>query len=209
MVERGYWFALKRMTSFISNFILGIALALPLGPVTLEILNRGLKGGLKKSLWVVVGTMLAELTYFSMVLLGINKIAESFIVQNVLGLLGVGFLFYLGHGNVKEFFNKKESKAKEKERNPFASGFLITFLSPLNFFMWAGIIALAMNSNPSFFVISGILWGILFSYICVALVGSFGQKFMNKKRIKYVSLVAGIFLIFYGLKMFWNIFIVG
>ncbi len=197
------------MTSFISNFILGIALALPLGPVTLEILNRGLKGGLKKSLWVVVGTMLAELTYFSMVLLGLNKIAESFIIQNVLGLLGVGFLFYLGYGNVKEFFNKKENKTKSKERNPFASGFLITFLSPLNFFMWAGIIALAMNSNPSFFVVSGILWGILFSYICVALVGSFGQKFMNKKRIKYVSLIAGIFLIFYGLKMFWDIFIIG
>jgi threonine/homoserine/homoserine lactone efflux protein len=197
------------MTSFISNFILGIALALPLGPVTLEILNRGLKGGLKKSLLVVAGTMLAELTYFSMVLLGMNKVAESFIVQNVLGLLGVGFLFYLGYGNVKEFFNKKESKTKTKERNPFASGFLITFLSPLNFFMWAGIIALVMNANPSFFVISGILWGILFSYLCVSLVGSFGQRFMNKKRIKYVSLVAGLFLIFYGLKMFWNIFIVG
>jgi threonine/homoserine/homoserine lactone efflux protein len=197
------------MTSFISNFILGIALALPLGPVTLEILNRGLKGGLEKSLWVVVGTMLAELTYFSMVLLGLNKIAESFIIQNVLGLLGVGFLFYLGYGNVKEFLNKKESKTKSKERSPFASGFLITFLFPLNFFMWAGIIALAMNSNPSFFVVSGILWWILFSYVCVALVGSFGQKFMNKKRIKYVSLVAGIFLIFYGLKMFLDIFIVG
>jgi threonine/homoserine/homoserine lactone efflux protein len=195
------------MTSFVSNFILGIALALPLGPVTLEILNRGLKGGLKKSLWVVVGTMLAELIYFSMILLGLDKIAESFFVQNVLGLFGVGFLFYLGYGNVKEFFNKKESERKNKERSPFASGFLITFLSPLNFFMWAGIIALAMNSNPSFFAVSGILWGILISYIFVALVGSFGQNFMNKKRKKYVSLIAGIFLIVYGIKMFWEIFI--
>lgn len=197
------------MTSFITNLILGIVLALSPGPVVLEILNRGLKGGLRKSLLVVAGTLVAESIYFSMVFFGLSQWVEGEIAQLALGLLGIGFLLYIGYGNVKEFFNKKETKFDGAKRNPFASGFLITFLYPLNVFMWAGIISVAMKSSPSFFVISGILWGLLVSYICVALVGSFGQKFMNNKRIKYVSLVAGILLIFYGLKLFWDFFIVG
>lgn len=195
------------MTSFISNFILGIALALPLGPVTLETLNRGLKGGLKKSLLVVAGTMLAELIYFSLVFFGLSRFAESFIVQNVLGLIGIGFLFYLGVGSIQEFFDKNLKEIENPKRHPFTAGFLITFLYPLNIFMWAGIISVAMNTSPSFLVISGILWGILFSYVFVALIGNFGKKFMNQSKIKYVSLIVGIFLIFYGLRMFWNIFI--
>ena len=32
---------------------------------------------------------------------------------------------------------------------------------------------------------------------------------MTQKRTKYISLIAGLFLIFYGLKMFWSIFIAG
>lgn len=195
------------MASFISNLVLGIALALPLGPVTLEILNRGLRGGLKKSMYVVAGTMLAELIYFSMVFAGLNRVAESFVVQNVLGLFGVGFLFYLGIGNVKEFFKTELKEIEDPKKHPFTAGFLITFLSPLNFFMWAGIIAVAMNASPSFFAISGVLWGILFAYVMVSVVGTFGKKFMTQKRTKYVSLIAGLFLIFYGLKMFWSIFI--
>jgi len=193
------------MVSFISNFILGIALALPLGPVTLEILNRGLKNGPKNSLLFVAGAMLAELIYFSIVFFGLNEIAESFFVQNILGFMGVGFLIYLGIGNLKEFFSKKKKESENNNKNPFLAGFLITFLSPLNLFMWAGIIAVAMNSNPSLFTISGILWGILISYIVVSLIGSFGKKVMNKKRIKYISLIAGLFLIFYGFKMLFNI----
>ncbi|MBC8435179.1 LysE family transporter [archaeon] len=196
------------MTSFISNFILGIALALPLGPVTLETLNRGLKGGLRKSLWVVAGTMLAELIYFSLVFFGLSKIAETFIVQNVLGGVGVVFLIYLGIGNIKDYFDKSLKEIEDPKRHPFFAGFLITFLYPLNVFLWAGIIAVAMNSSPSFVVTSGVLWGVLTAYLIVAVVGSFGKKFMNQKRVKYVSLIAGIFLIFYGLKMFWNIFII-
>jgi threonine/homoserine/homoserine lactone efflux protein len=192
------------MVSFISNFLLGIALALPLGPVTLEILNRGLKSGIKSSLLVVAGTMLAELTYFSMVLLGLNKIAESFFVQNVLGFAGVGFLVYLGTSNIIEFFNKNTKKLENGKKNPFLTGFLITFLSPVNFFMWVGIIAISMNANPSLLVISGILWGILISYLIVSLIGSIGRNFINDKKIKYVSLIAGLFLIFYGLKMLFD-----
>ena len=143
--------------------------------------------------------------YFSIVFFGLNEIAESFFVQNILGFVGVGFLIYLGIGNIKKFFDKESKELKKKEKNPFLSGFLITFLSPLNLFMWAGIIAIEMNANLNLFAISGILLGILISYIVVSLIGSFGKKFMNEKRIKYVSLAAGLFLIFYGFKMLFNI----
>lgn len=191
---------------FIENLILGIALALPLGPITLEILNRGLKEGWKSSFLAVCGTITAELVYFTIVYLGVYKFAQSFLVRVVLGSLGVLFILYLAASNIADFFIKNKSAENKFKLSPFITAFNITFFNPLNLFMWIGIISLSIAKDPRFITTSGILIGILFSYVLVASVAGFGKKIINDKNKKYVSLIAGIFLIYYSILTIINLF---
>jgi threonine/homoserine/homoserine lactone efflux protein len=193
------------MVNFIDNFILGIALALPLGPVTLEILRRGIKQGLFESLKTVGGVLSAELIYFVVVYFGFINFVESNLVKVSLGFFGVGFLFYLGQGSIKDFFKSGETQNGLINKNSFFAGFLITFLNPLNIFMWIGIIGGSLVQNSSFLISSGVLVGVLDSYLVVAIFSQAGRKVVSEKNMKYVSLIAGLFMIFYGLKLFFNI----
>lgn len=195
------------MENFLNNIILGISLTLPLGPVTLEILRRGIQLNLKESLKTAAGAFAGELTYFSIVYFGLGKFAETFFVKTILGSLGILILLYLGIINIKDYFSKKQSKEETIiNKNSILAGYLITVINPLNFFMWAGIIGGAFAKNISFFENSGILVGILSSLITIALFSQLGQSLKKKNKIKYVSLFAGLFLTFYGIKLFFEIF---
>lgn len=196
------------MVTFFDNFILGIALALPLGPVTLEILRRGLKNGFYDSLKTMSGAFSAELTYFTLVYLGLARFSESFIVKVVLGFLGVFFLLYLGFENILDFFRKSSAiRKKDISKNSFVAGYLITFLNPSNFFMWAGIIGGFFAQNTSLLVSSGVLLGIFISLFSVAVLSKVGNNFLDKSKMRYISLIAGMFLAYYGLRLLYKLII--
>jgi len=194
------------MVQFIDNFILGIALTLPLGPITLEIVRRGLKQGFLESVKSAGGAFSAELAFFVIVYVGLVKFSESFFIEFVLGFFGVAFLLYIGYDNLRDFLKKNDNVGENRlYGNSFVSGFLITFLNPLNLFMWVGIIGGFFAQNNSLFVSSGVLLGILLSLFIVTVFSKFGRKLLSKNNMKYVSLIAGLFLIFYGLRLLYNI----
>lgn len=196
------------MITFLENFILGITLTLPLGPVTLEILKRGLRSGYIQAALTGLGSFTAELVFFAIMYFGLAEFSESIIVKYVLGTLGVLFLLYLGYINIKDFFNnKKDLENKSFRKSSFIAGFLITFLNPLNFFMWAGIIGGSIAQNKSFLVNLGIMLGIFVSYVIISGLTIFGKKIIKDNVLKYVSLAAGLFLVFYALKLAYEIFL--
>ena len=119
------------MVTFIENLILGMTLTLPLGPVTLEILRKGIKSGYWQAALTGLGAFIAELVFFWLMYLGFAEFSESLIVKYVLGTLGVLFLLYLGYDNIKELFSKEKQNEKELRNSSFVAGFLITFLNPL------------------------------------------------------------------------------
>jgi len=185
------------MVTFIQNLILGIALAFPLGPITLEILRRGMQLNFWESLKTAMGSFSGELTYFIIVFLGLANLSNFLSVKIGLGILGIGFIGYLSAGNIADFINKVDHEKRKLSGNSFTTGYLVTFLNPMNFFMWAGIIGGFFAQNTSLMVSSGVLFGIfpsLFAYSFFSL----GKKFLNKGVLRYVSLIAGLFLAYYG-----------
>jgi threonine/homoserine/homoserine lactone efflux protein len=194
------------MVTFLENLILGITLTLPLGPVTLEVFRRGVKQGYLQSLICGLGAFTAELVYFSIIYLGLAKFSESVIVKYVLGTLGILFLLYLGYDAIKDFFAKQKNE-KELKGSSFASGFFITFFNPINFFMWAGIIGASVSQDKTILINSGILLGILLSYLIISGLSIFGKKIFKNNLMKWFSLIAGLFLIGYAIKLAFDIFL--
>lgn len=195
------------MSLFLENILLGFFLAIVLGPVTVEIINRGLKEGFKSSALAVMGTMTAELIYFCLVFFGIYKFAQGIIFQTILAVLGILFILFLAAWNIVEFIYYEKSKKELKRVNPFISAFNITFFYPVNVFLWAGIIALSVSKDPSFLTSSGIIIGLILAYSLVCLSASLGKRLVGDKGARWVSLVSGLFLVYYGIKMTLDIFI--
>jgi len=194
------------MTGFIDTFVLGIALTLPIGPVMFEILKRGLKNGFLDSIKTVGGVFSAELTYFVIVYFGLSGFSEYYVVKVGLGFLGIGFLLYLGFDNVMDYFRSgNDGLGKGLSGNSFVAGYLITFLNPLNFFMWVGIIGSFFANGLSLFISSGVLLGIFLSLLVPVIISRVARGFLNRENMRYVSLAAGLFLIYYGLKLLWDV----
>lgn len=189
------------MVDFIANAILGLMLSIPLGPLTVEVFKRGITGGIKPSLITIAGAVLAEIIYFSLILFGLGFLKNSPFFTLMLGFFGVAFLCYLGYANLKNglFFTKFEGKLCKG--NGFIVGFLVTFLNPVNFFMWAGIIAANFAKNPSIFVASGVLVGIFSWFLFISFLAGFAKKVISDKIFRIFYFVAGLFLVYYGFKM--------
>ena len=194
------------MMTFIDNFILGIALTVPLGSITIEILRRGLNHGLPGAIKSAFGAFSAELAYFAIIYLGLARFSESFFIKIILGLFGILFLFYLAYENIDNFFSKRKCISKAGlQKYAFAYGFYITLFNPLNFFMWAGIIGSFFAQNTSLFTSSGVLFGIFLSLGGIVIISNIGRTFIKEKNMRYVSLIVGVFFIFYGSRLLYNL----
>jgi threonine/homoserine/homoserine lactone efflux protein len=195
------------MVTFIDNLLLGAALSIPMGPANLLIIKNGLSKGFLESLKTATGGFCAELTYFTLVFLGISRFADLMITKIGLGSLGVLFLLKIGYDCLKDFLiPKKISEQSKAYKNPFIAGYLAMFLNPINFFMWAGIIGASFAQGGSFITATGVLLGIFIVLMSFVIVSGFGSKVINEKRMRFVSLISGLFIIFYGLRLLHNIF---
>lgn len=195
------------MVSLIENFILGLTLTLTLGPATIEILKRGITKGIRSSIAVSIGILSAEMLYFFIVYLGISHISDIPYTDIFLGILGSIFLFYLAVENIRcykrEDINLHET---EKRSNDTISGFLIAFLNPLNLFMWIGIIGSFMSVDASFVESIGVIFGIILGLMIYIAASVIGKRLFTKRHLRYVFLVSGLFLSYYGCKIAYEIF---
>jgi threonine/homoserine/homoserine lactone efflux protein len=189
------------MITFIDTLVLGISLTLPPGPVTLEIFTRGVHQGWRSALSTILGAFLAELLFFSAVYGGIVRFFQFDGMRQVLGCAGVLFLWYLAYQHIRESFRKGTAEPVVLVGSGALSGFLITFFNPSNIILWVGIISGFFAAESTLFTSSGILVGILGSFLFVATVSLLGRQIFRMEYMRYISAVAGCCFFYFGLKL--------
>ena len=188
----------------------GIILSAVLGPVSLEMVKRGLIGGFWPSFNLRLGgaignTVCLFLTYF-----GLSHFLKNETFTFVLTIFSCTLLLYLAtkaifYSNVK----KKESNLKGE--NSLFLGFNLALFNPVAFALWPSIISsnLQYTDSPNFgffiahlLVIVGILtYGAGLS-ACVSVLRT---KF-NPKYLGVISKMSGIFLLFFAYKTLKQLF---
>jgi threonine/homoserine/homoserine lactone efflux protein len=195
--------------SLIQNILLGLTLAAPIGPVNLEIIKRGLNSGFKQAFLTGAGAMSADTTYLTLIFFGLTAFLNIAFMKIFLGIAGSIILIYLGALSVKEFFRTAKNNNKTAQRlfkSSFATGYVLAISSPMTIVWWTGVFGalLASQTNSptnlsAFFSCLFILLGCFLWVFSLAAALHFGKKFINEKTTKFISLVAGIFLIGFGL----------
>lgn len=147
------------ITQYITFIISVTAIVYLPGPGVLLTSAYSLEFGFRKSLWVAIGCVFANLIHWIIVFLGIGTlISHNTTILNIIKTLGSLYIFYLGssmiyHANRKD---KKTSSSKSTKiilvekydnRSLFYNGFIAMFFNPKSFVFFGAILPLYISDN--------------------------------------------------------------
>src|SRR5436190_20582484 len=128
---------------FLKGFLIGMIIAVPVGPIGLLCVNRTLSKGPLYGLISGLGVATADAVSGSIVVLGLTLVSSFLIAEQLwLRLVGGIFLCYLGF---KIFATEPSLRAmRDKEKSllgAYLSTFLLTFSNPLTLLSFVAIYA--------------------------------------------------------------------
>ncbi len=200
--------------TLLQNVLLGLSLAAPIGPVNLEIIKRGLKSGFKQAFLTGAGAMSADATYLTLIFFGLAAFLNIAPLKIILGFLGSFVLVYLGSLSVREFFHKNaitENEPRRLFKNSYTAGYVITISCPITIVWWTGIFGALLASQAetqtslsAYLSCLTILLGCFIWVIFISAALHWGKKIITDNFVRFISLIAGFFLIGFGIYFFWR-----
>jgi threonine/homoserine/homoserine lactone efflux protein len=200
--------------TLLQNILLGLSLAAPIGPVNLEIIKRGLKSGFRQAFLTGTGAMSADATYLTLIFFGLISFLNIPLMKIILGIAGSIILVYLGASSIMEYFDKSLTNVKQPRRllkSSYSAGYVLAFFSPMTIVWWTGVFGAllaaqtdTMTGINAFFSCLSILLGCFLWVLFIATALHWGKKIINDKFIKFISLIAGIFLVGFGIYFLWR-----
>ena len=202
------------MKIILNGILLGLSITAPIGPTNIEVIRRGLKEGWKSAFVFCTGVMMALIIYLIVVVFGLSFLTESELFNTILLIFGVIVLFYLAYNAIRDFFKNKELvlSGEVNSRKHFIPGIVLTLSNPAVLLLWTGIMGADLAANKGTFkegllLSTGILIGVLFFFIALTTLIHGGKRFINRKNFKYISLIAGLILLYFSLKFGYKLII--
>lgn len=197
------------MPEIVRNILLGISLAAPLGPSSVAVIQNGLQQGFLRAFLTGLGVTFADATYLLVVFFGLSSFVSLPVVKVVIWTLGACVLLYLGAQSITGAnrtvdFNQTKIPVA---RNPVSVGYLVNISNPLAVVWWLGIFGSLLGASSggagqinALFSSSTILIGILFWHSMMSLLTHWGKRLLNATSARYISIIAGIVLILFGIR---------
>lgn len=189
--------------------ILGITLAAPIGPVSLEMIKRGLNKGFLSAFVIRLGGVFGNTLCLIAAYYGLGLIMNSNATMAICSLGGSLVLLYLGIKSLLDkrihHFSASQENSSDGTLNGLVTGFILSISSPIGIVFWLSIFAASLDQTQSahwlglmqnFTIIAGVLiWGLFLSGLL-----EMGKRFFNQKLINMITTIAGLMLIGFGLK---------
>jgi L-lysine exporter family protein LysE/ArgO len=188
------------------GIIVGISLGAPVGPVNVEIVRRGLRGGFRSGWMVGIGATSADAIYCLLVIAGLTPLIDQLIVRTILWTLGTGFLLFLGWASIKPVIWPGRMIIEENgtfERSSFVTGFLIAALNPMGIFFWlsvgGGLVASGVEQASDLVGIGAIVFGVIAGLVIwistLSTLVHGGRRFISDQIYRWINFGSGIILI--------------
>jgi threonine/homoserine/homoserine lactone efflux protein len=201
------------MTIILEGLILGLLLAVSLGPIFIALTQTSLEKGVKPGLTVGSGIWISDfiIVYFVYRFIYIIKSTiESDAFMAWMGISGALVLLVLGVALLikKPVLDYQSQAIKKLDYLGFwVKGFLVNTINPFTFVFWIGIISSYMIGKAFNHIEMALLLGTILSVIilsdCIKVVlANWLRKWLNEKHVNQISNVSGIILIVFGLVLF-------
>jgi threonine/homoserine/homoserine lactone efflux protein len=194
------------MPLLFEGLILGLSVAAPIGPTNVEMIRRGLRSGFWACILFAAGVEVALIAYLLAVFAGLSFLTQAELFNRLLSVFGVVVLFYLGYVSIRDFFNRHDLdlNAGGGDDRHLLSGVVLTIANPAVLLFWSGIIGANLATrefslSTSLLISGGILIGVAIWLLFLSTLIHGGRRYLTPRVFGYISLVAGLVLIGFGL----------
>jgi len=196
----------------ISGWLIGVAIALPVGPVITELIRRGLAGGFLQGWLVGLGAAASHAILVTLTLLGVVTLFDRPLWHTLLGVGGVLVLGYLGVDAFRAGVTPPTPDTTTSAGHPFLVGFGIGIANPITL-LWfltvggaliasqgeggMGRLALAFGSS---FVVGVLCW----DTVVAGLAGA-GRRWMGPRTLRTLNAIAGLVFFGFAARLLWRL----
>ncbi len=196
----------------VSGWMIGVAIALPVGPVITELIRRGLRGGFLQAWLVGLGAAASHAILVSLTLVGVVALLDRPVWHTILGGAGTIVLGYLGFDALRTSTTPPDTGGEIRTGHPFLVGFGIGISNPITL-LWfltvggaliaahggrgTGVLAVAFGVS---FVVGVLCWDTV-----VAGLAGYGRRWMGRGALRALNLIAGLVFFGFAFRLLWRL----
>jgi threonine/homoserine/homoserine lactone efflux protein len=194
------------------GFMVGLAIAAPVGPISVLCIGRTLSGGAGSGMASGLGAATADAIYAGAAAFGLTLVCDFFLHQQVfIRAVGGSFLFYLG---IRYFFSRPtggigSARGGTRWAN-YASTFLLTLANPptilffLALFAGLGIAKDSPGGSAAGLLVAGVFIGSSVWWLILSLFVSLFRKKVTMERMRWTNRFSGLILLGFGFWAIWG-----
>jgi threonine/homoserine/homoserine lactone efflux protein len=201
---------MREVELLIRGIIVGLMIAMPVGPVNILCMSRTIEAGWKSGVFSGVGAAAADMLYGAMAGFSITLVVQ-FVVREEFWIRLFGGILLLGIG-VSYFFKRPASlNAPGQERgsaySDFRSAFLLTLTNPTTILSFLAILAaLGIGEQKQWwltvFLVGGIFCGSMAWWMVLSTVVNRFRARFNDRSLLWMNRIAGVAIGGFGIAAF-------
>lgn len=196
----------------VSGWLIGVAIALPVGPVITEVIRRGLRSGFLSAWLVGLGAAASHAILVSLTLLGVIALLDRPLWHAILGGAGILVLGYLGVDALRAGTEPAVPEDASRAGRPFLVGFSIGISNPITllWFLTVGGALIAAHSGGGTMRMAvafgaSFICGVLCWDTVVASVAGYGRRWMGARTLKTLNVTAALVFFGFALRLLWRL----
>ncbi|MGZ5243219.1 MAG: LysE family translocator [Bacteroidia bacterium] len=197
----------------ISGAIAGLVLAFLVGPVFFALLQASIEKGFLVGVLFAMGIVLSDATFFTLSFLGISQLGSGKHVNEIMGLVGGGFLALFGLKLMLKTHKPKANVAEIKKTSFTKSlfkGFLLNALNPAVFLYWVGVVTAVSaqyesNDKKVFSFFMATMFVVFSTDVLKAFLAHKLRHLITPKFMLWLNRGSGGILMLGGLKLLYDV----
>lgn len=197
------------METFLSGFVLALAICASPGAVTAQAVRNGLEQGFHASLSVQIGALAGMALWSGIGLMGVALLTENAMIRLGVGIVGILLMLWLMAQALRDAMqNRPLVDLPSSVRSHFALGIGLSLANPLPVALWLGIGSSSLLAPTPITILifflgllsSALLWSVL-----LAALTAWGRRFVTPRLFRLVNLVCGVALGVFAIRLVFNI----
>ena len=200
---------------FFEGIILGLIIAITIGPAFFSIIQTSINRGFKYGVFMAIGILISDITILSVSYIGAFKLFNSVENKLLIGIVAGSILIAYG---IYSYFRKpdilrqrtfiKNKKSSYKAPGPYTyvvKGYFLNILNPFLLAFWfiaLGTISAQAEEGKLFYYVivffSGTLITIFGTDILKSFIGNRLKEYLKPRKILSANRIVGLLLVVFG-----------
>ena len=198
------------MDSFITGILLGLGVAIPIGPLNILIMNYSLSS-FGRGFALGMGAMSADILYFVLLSLGVLVVFDNPWIFKSIAIFGAIFLLYMAWACYKNA-SKMLAKISNTERGEsllacYLKGLGLNSINPFIVGFWLSLSSVVASSANWMIAALGVLLALFAWVLGLSILVSLARRIISAKVARIFSYVSAVLMLFFTAFLIYNTFL--